>query len=589
MLGRLKPGVGVERARANLDMLSARLARSSPGAAEGLPAEIVALHDQLTGGASQALIVLLAAVGVVLLIACANVASLMMARAAARRHEIALRRSLGASRGRIVRQLLVESSMVCGLGLAAGVVLAHWSLAFLVQLVPPSMQLFAEPRLDVQALAFTGAVSLIAGLLLGLAPAAHATTADPGAALKSGGRGLAGPETRRGALVVVEVAMTLVLLVVSGLLMQTLYRLRYADVGYRPENVLTLRTALPPDAYPNHPRRTAFYDEVLARVTRVPGVLGAGYTTAVPLAWKGATTGFSIEGRTPETGVTYNVNHRQVSAHYLPTIGIPLRRGRHFSDGDAAGAPPVVIINEKMARQYWPGADPIGQRITLEDQPAHIPWLTIVGVVGDVRQMGLDAPARAELYVPYRQFPAQPWFTPRDLAVRASGDPTPLVSAIVREVHSVDPALPVSDIRLATDILDAEVAARRVGTTILIAFAAFSALLASVGIYGVISFFVVQHVPEIGVRIALGARPREILMLVAGKGMVLTLAGVGIGSVAALAATRLVSSLLYGFTGIDVTVLGFAIVLLVALALTATYVPARRATKIDPIAALRIG
>ncbi len=587
IVARLETASSPVRAQADLDTLSARLAGELPESAQGFRLKVRTLEDQTSGDARRPLIVLLAAVGVVMLIACANVASLLLARAAARRHEIALRSSLGASRGRIVRQLLTESLVLSGLGLLAGVVLARWILLFLAQLVPPGMILFAQPSLDLRTLGFTVLASLAAGALFGLAPAVHATKVDLGSALKASGRGVSGPESRRSLLVVAEVAMTLVLLVVAGLLIQTLYRLRYADVGFRPDRVLALRTSLPQDRYSSHARRTSFYDDVLERVARLPGVVAAGYTTSVPLAWKGATTGFVLEGRAPDPALEYDANHRQVSAGYLRAIGIPLLQGRYLDDSDQPNAQQVVIVNQAMARRFWPGEDAVGKRIRTTDGPPSLPWLTIVGVVGDVRQMGLDAPVRPEMYVPYRQFDSQPWFAPRDLVVRADGDPTALAGSITRAIHDVDPALPVSNVKLLNDILDEDVASRRIGTIVLIAFAAFAVLLAVVGIYGVISFFVVQHIPEIGVRLALGAQTRDILMLVAGKGVMLTLAGVGIGAVAAVAATRLVSSLLYGFTGFDPTALVLASVLLVLLASVASYVPARRATKLDPVVALR--
>jgi putative ABC transport system permease protein len=586
VIARLNPDVSLSLARSTLETLSARMVRDLPAAPRGLRMKVVSLEEQLAGDARRPLLVLLAAVGVVMLIACANVASLLLARAAARRQEIALRTSLGASRGRIVRQLLTESLVLCGLGLLFGVMLARWALVFLVQLVPASMVLFAQPTLDVRSLGVTMLVSLVAGVLFGLAPAIHVTKFELGSALKATGRGVSGSESRRSGLVIAQVAMTLVLLVVAGLLMQTLYRLRYADIGFSPDRVLTLRTTLPSETYATHARRTAFYDRVLERVTHLPGVIAAGYTTSVPLEWKGGTTSFVIEGRAPDPSVTYDVCHRQVSADYLAAIGIPLVQGRYFTASDRAGAQPVVILNKTMARQYWPGGNVIGKRIKSDDQAAPA-WLTIVGVVGDVRQMGLDAPVKAEMYVPYRQFDSQPWFAPRDLVVRTVGDPIRLAASITHEIHSVDPAQPVSNIRPANEILDEDVAARRVGTIVLVAFAAFSALLSVVGIYGVISFFVVQHIPEIGVRIALGAQTRDILTLVAGKGIALTLVGLGIGCVAAVAATRLVSSLLYGFAGFDPTVIVLACALLVVLALVASYVPARRATRLDPVVALR--
>ena len=588
IVARLGPTVSVEQARSNLESLSARLAADLPETADGFRMHVTSLREYVAGDARRPLVVLLAAVGVVMLIACANVASLLLARATARRHEIALRSSLGATRGRIVRQLLAESLVLCGLGLLVGVVFARGATVFLEQLVPPSMLLFARPTLDLRTLGFTTIVALTAGVLFGLAPAIHSTTLGLGSALRANGRGVSASSSRRGALVVAEVAMTLVLLVVAGLLMQSVYRLRYANIGFRPDGVLTLRTALPPDRYGTHARRTAFYDDVLQRVARLPGVLGAGYTTSVPLAWRGATTGFVIEGRPAEPDVAYDANHRQVSTGYLALIGVPLVEGRYFSESDQATAQPVVIINEAMARQHWPDGHAVGKRIkTIDDKPDTVPWLTVVGVVGDVRQMGLESPVSPEMYVPYAQFGSQPWFAPRDLVVRATSDPTRLLSAITREIHAVDAALPVSNVARLNDLLDEDVAARRIGTVVLIAFAAFAVLLAFVGIYGVISYFVVQHTSEIGVRIALGAQTRDVLALVAGKGLTLALVGVGIGSVAAIVATHLVSSLLYGFSGFDPLVLIVSCLLLVSLASIASYLPARRATALDPVVALQ--
>jgi putative ABC transport system permease protein len=587
IVARLKPTVSVEQARSNLEALSARLASVLPPPADGFRMRVISLRDYVAGDA-RPLIVLLAAVGVVMLIACANVASLLLARATARRHEIALRSSLGATRGRIVRQLLAESLELGALGLVFGIVLARGAMVFLAQLVPPNMLLFAQPALDLRTLAFTTIVALGGGVLSGLAPAIHSTTPGLGSALRESGRTLSGSSAGRAVLVVAEVAMTLVLLVVAGLLMQSLYRLRYADVGFRPEGVITLRTSLPSERYGTHARRNAFYDDVLVRVGRLPGVLGTAYTTSVPLAWKGATSAFVIEGRSPEPGETFEANHRQVSTDYLALIGVPMIEGRYFNEGDHASAQPVVIINEAMARQYWPDGRALGRRFkTTDDRPDAVPWLTVVGIVRDIRQMGLDVPAKPEMYVPNLQFDTQPWFAPRDLVVRTSDDPMRLVNAFTREIQAVDPAMPVTYVSRLTDLLDEDVAARRIGTTVLIAFAAFAMLLAVVGIYAVISYFVVQHTSEIGVRIALGAEKRDVLTLVAGKGLTLTLVGVAIGSVAAIGATRLVSSLLYGFSGFDPFVLGIACLLLVLLAAIASYLPARRAMSLDPVVALQ--
>jgi putative ABC transport system permease protein len=379
--------------------------------------------------------------------------------------------------------------------------------------------------------------------------------------------------------------LTLVLLVVAGLLLQTIYRLRYAGVGFQPDGVVMMRTALPQPAYATHARRTAFYDAVLGRVARLPGVTGVGYTTSVPLAWKGPTSGVGIEGQSPEKGNVADPIHRQVSADYLKTMGMPLRRGRHFTGSDRAGAQPVAIVNEAMARRFWPDQDPIGRRFRTKDD-RDSPWLTVVGVVGDVRQIGLDQPVRPEMYVPYPQFTSQPWAAPRDLVVRAV-DPSRLAAAVMREIRAVDPTLAVSDTRLIDDLLDEEVAARRLGTVVLVGFAGFAVLLVVVGIYGVIAYFVVQHTAEIGVRVALGASVVDVVTLVAGRGVRLTLIGIALGVGTALAATRFVASQLYGVSDGDPLTFAGAATAMILLALAASDIPARRAARLDPVTALR--
>jgi putative ABC transport system permease protein len=589
MVGRMKPGVDVAAVKANLQTIGARLERQRPRNDSWFAARpvIVPFGEQIAGAARRPLVLLLTAVGVVLLITCANLASLLLARAASRHHEIALRGALGASRGRMVRQLLTESLTLSAVGLIVGIVLARWTFAFLEQLVPPAMTLFARPTLDGRTLALAALVAAVTGILFGLAPALQTTRLTLSDALRLGSRSVAGARARS-ILVVAEVAMTLVLLVAAGLLLQTFYQMRYADLGMRPEHVLTLRTALPIcGGYEDPARRRAFYDRVLDRLERLPGVVAAGYTTSVPLEWKGGTSEVFLDGRTPEPGAARDPNHRQVSAGYLKAIGTPLRRGRYFDRRDDVDTQPVVIVNETMARQSWPGEDAVGKRFIIDRWQDDQRWLTVVGVVGDTRQMGLEAPARPEIYIPYQQIDSQPWFAPRDLVVRASGDPTDLIGAIKAAIHDVDPALPVSNVRTLDEVLDEDVATRRVGTTLLLAFAAFALLLATVGIYGVIAYFVAQHVPEMGVRIALGAETRDILLFVVGKGLKLALAGVIVGTVAALVATRLMTSLIYGVSGTGLITCLIAGAGLVLLALIASYIPARRATALDPIVALR--
>jgi len=587
MVGRMNPGVDATRVRANLDSIGIRIRPLLPADREPPRAVIVSLKDVLSGDARGSLLLLMAAIGGVLLIGCANLASLLLARGAARSHELALRGALGASRGRVVRQLLTESVLLALGGLALGTLLARWSFLFLQQLVPPSMSSFAEPQLNGTTLLAATGVSLLTALLFGLAPALSSTQRDLTDALKASGRGVAGSQRGRGAFVVAEVAMTLVLLVAAGLLMQTFYRMRYADLGVRPEGLLTLRTGLPLDRYAAHERRVAFYDRVLADVERLPGVVAAGYTTSVPLEWKGATNKFTIEGVPAVPGLTYDANHRQVSAGYLQAIGTSLIRGRYFDGHDSERSQPVVIINQTMARRFWPGGNPVGARLSITDFANDHLWLTIVGIVGDVRQMGLDVPPRSEMYIPYRQIGAQPWFAPRDLVVRMGGDPMAIAPAVKQVVHQADPTIAVSNVRPMDDVLDEDVASRRMGTTLLSAFAGFALLLAVVGIYGVIAYFVTQHVPEMGVRIALGASARDITAMIVLKGLKLALAGIAIGTVTGVAITQLMSTLLFGVSPTDVMTFGIVAVLMLCLALLASYLPARRASSVDPITALR--
>ena len=587
VIARMKADVDQARVTANLDAISASQARLYPTDERWrtLRSVVWPLSERLSGDVRRPFAVLVAAVGVVLLIACANLASLLAARNASRGQELAVRGALGASRARVVRQLLTESMALAAMGLVLGLVLARWAFAFLEQLVPPDMTLFARPDLDGRTLASASLITVATAVMFGLAPALRTDVEGRGGALKSGGRATRGDNGRR-TLVVAQVAMTLVLLVATGLLLQTFYQMRYANLGLSPERVLTLRTALPLGRYEEYARRVDFYDRVLARLAQEPGVESAGFTTSVPLEWRGGTSEFAIEGRPRQAGLAYDANHRQISVGYLETIGVPLRQGRFFRDGDDKRAPLVAIVNEALARQYWAGENPVGRRIAIDpgDSPE---WRMVVGVVGDVRQMGLDVPARAEIYIPYRQIATQPWFTPRDLVVRTAGDPTLAVDALTRAVHAIDPALAISNIRPLDAVLDEEVASRRTGTTLLISFAVFALILSVVGLYGVIAYFVVQHVPEMGVRIALGAQPGDILMFVIARGMSLALAGVAAGTLGALGLPRLMASLLYGVTGSGALLCLAASVLLLALSLLASYLPARRATRLDPVSALR--
>jgi putative ABC transport system permease protein len=588
VVGRLKQGVSVEQADADLKAVTARIAHDNPEEAGDLRAYVLPLREQVSGQVRRPLLILVVAVAFVLLIACANVAGLLLARSAARRKEIAVRVALGASRARIVRQLLTESALLSGAGGAAGLLLTLWSFAFLRQLVPPSLAASAPLTVDGRALLFTLAVSLMTATLFGLAPALQASKAGPADALKQGGgRGAVGGRGLRGAFVVVEVGLALVLLVGAALLIQSLQKLRGQYAMKEPEQVLTLRTVLPGNRYQEHAQREAFYDSVLGRVRALPGVVSAGYTTAVPLAWKGGTSGFVVEGSVLDPRLGYDAIHRQVTAGYLESLGLPLKAGRYFKESDAPQGQPVAVVNEAMARTYFPNGDALGKRFKVGDPDSERPWLTVVGVVGDIRQMGIEAPAKPEFYLPYKQVNYQPWFAPAHLVVRTSVEPTSLVASVRREVYAVDPEQPIANVQTMEEILGEESAQRRVGMTLLAAFAGLALLLASLGIYGVLSFFVAQHTQEIGVRLALGARPRSILALVLGKGMRLALAGLGLGLCGALLLTRLIESQLFGVSASDpFTYAGLAL-LLALVALLACYLPARKATKVDPMVALR--
>jgi predicted permease len=590
VVARTRPGVTRQEADADLAAVARRISNDFPDGARGLRVYTLPLREQLTGDARRPLLILSLAVVAVLLIACANLAGLLLARAPSRARESALRAALGAGPGRIVRQLLTESVLLSLVGMLPGLLVAVFALRFLEQLVPPGLALSVHPTLDTRAVVGALVLSLATGLLFGLVPALRTARIDVSESLRQGGRAStdADPRRLRSALVVAEIAATLVLLVGAGLLGQTLYRMRYAHLGLRPEGLLTLRTVLPSQKYGEPARRSAFYDEVLDRVTHLPGVVAAGYGTSVPLEWKGGTSGFVPEGLgRPDPGLSYDANHREVSADFLRTLGVPLRHGRFIERTDSALSRPVALVNDTMARQYWPGQDAVGKRFKVGDPDSDVPWVTIVGVVGDVRQMGLDAPVKAEMYLPHSQMTQQPWFAPRDLAVRTSVEPMSLVASVKRAVAAADPEQAVSNVRTFDDILDEEVVERRLGATLAAVFAGLALLLASLGIYATLSHFVAQHTPEIGVRLALGASTGDILGLVLRRGMTLALIGVGLGSLGGLALTRLITSLLFGVSATDPLTFALAAALLVALAFLACYVPALRALRVDPTVAMR--
>ena len=586
VLARLKPDVTIEQAEADIVNITSRIAKDNPNdVPPSLAADVVPLREQVTGTSRRPLMMLLVAVGLVLLIACANVANLLLARATSRRKEIAVRAAVGANRSRLVRQLLTESVMLAGLGGGLGLVVAVFSFEFLKKLVPPGL-ISSTLTMDLRVLGYALLVSLLTGILFGLLPALQGSRVGLNEELKQGGgRGGLGTSggRLRGALVVTEIALALVLLVGAGLLMQTLANLRGQYSILEPEKLLTARTVLQ-GKYQEPAKRWAFYDEVLGRVKALPGVVSAAYTTSVPLQWAGGSNGFILDGPQPPPNVAANALHRQVSPDYFQTMGVALREGRYLENRDDQNSQPVLIVNETMARKYWPTESAIGGRVKFGEEAA---WITVVGVVADVRQMGMDLPARAEMYLPFRQVIGFNAYKPRDLVIRTAGDPLQLAPAVRREVHAVDPDQPVSNIATLDEQLDNGTQSRRVGMILLVAFATLAFLLAVMGIYAVLAYFVTQRRAEIGVRLALGANPRAILGLVLKKGMSLALMGVAIGLVAAFVLTRLMASLLFGVSASDPTTFALISLLLVSVALIACYVPARRATKVDPLIALR--
>jgi putative ABC transport system permease protein len=593
VVARMKPDVTLTQANAEIRTIQQRIAHDHPDEAGRISAYAMPLREQLAGDVRRPLLVLLVAVAFVLLIACANIANLLLSRATSRRREIAVRAALGARRLHIMRQLLVESLLLAIVGGVCGALLASWSFAFLRRLIPDGLALSTNLNLNLKVLGFTLMVSLLTALVFGLVPAFQASNMDLNEALKQGGgrTGLNAAGNRvRSVMVVSEIALALVLLVGAGLLIQTFQKLRQQYSGLQPENVLTLRTVLPHNKYPEQPQRAAFYKQVLERVRSLPGVVSAGYATTIPLAWKGGTSGFYPEGRTvaqaKADGLSYDANHRQVSADYLKTMGISLMRGRPFNEGDNEQAISVAIINETMARQYWPNEEAIGKRFKLGDPDGNRPWMTVVGIAGDVRQMGVDEPVKAEMYVPYQQIREDQWFAPRDLVIRTAVAPLSIVGATRAVIQQVDPDQPISNIRTMDEVLGEETASRRLGMTLLTMFAALALLLATLGIYGVLAYFVVQHTQEIGVRMALGAQRRDILGLVVKRGMRLAVVGVMIGLGAAFALTRLMASLLFGVGTADPLTYATIALLLILVALFACYLPARRATKVDPMIAL---
>jgi putative ABC transport system permease protein len=590
VIGRLKRDVSAKRAQVEVESIAARLAAEYPRTNERLGFFLNSLHDDYVGDVRSALLILFGAVGLVLLIACANVANLLLARSTTRQREVAIRTALGAKRWRIARQLLTESLMLACLGGVVGLLIAIWGVEFLLGLAPQSLSQVQGVSIDGRVLLFTLFVTVLTGTVFGLVPALQASRIQPGESLKEGSRGAPGGARSRhlrSAMVVSEVALALVLLVGAGLLLRSFQRLSHVDPGFNTENVLTMRTVLPGAKYQQPEQRRAFYDEVLLRVEQLSGVESAGMVSFTPLSFSGMNFAFTVEGSRPATDMNLPLAvYRVISPDYFRTMGIPTLRGRSFDRQDTVEKPAVVVVNRKLAEQFWPGQDPIGKRLKVGPADSPNPWATVIGVVGDVRQVGLQGEQRLEMYASYKQDP-RGFIAPRDLVVRSKADPASIVAAVREQVWAVDKDQPVSNVRTMEQVFASAVARERFQALLLGLFAGLALVLAVVGLYGVMSYAVTQRTHEIGIRMALGAQRREVLRLIIGEGMLLTLVGVALGLGVALGVTRLMTGILYGVTATDPTTFVAVAGLLAAVAFIACYIPARRATKVDPLVALR--
>jgi putative ABC transport system permease protein len=586
VMARLKRGVSLRQAQAEMNTISSRLAQQYPSDDAGWGALVVPLHEDLVGGVRPALLILLGAVAFVLLIACSNVASLVLEKVMSRRKEIALRTALGATRSRVLRQILSETSILALAGGALGFFLARLTLALISTFLAHKLPRTAEIRLDGWVLAFTLAISLVTGIVAGLAPAWHMTKLNINGALKEGfGRTSSdsGAMRTRNVLVVSEMALSLVLLAGATLLIRTLWTLRNSNPGFDPHNVLTFKLVVSPTEYPHPAQRIRFFDRVLRRVRAVPGVEDAGAIDDLPLGGNGGNWPIAIEGR-PARAVAEQpeVDTVMISPGYFRTLHIPLLRGRFFNESDRPGTQPVIVISQAMANRFWPHENPIGKRLTTAFDPGAS--LEVVGVVANVKSHTLaDLAPRATMYIAILQLSDDV----ASLVVRTPVTPANMIPAITEAVHQVDRDQPMADIMPMDQVLNNSLSKARFNMTLLVSFAGLALALAAIGIYGVIAYSVAQRTHEMGIRMALGAQKQDILRLVVGQGLVLALIGIGAGIVAALGVTRLMASLLFGVKPTDPLTFLLVSLLLTAVALVASYIPARRAAEVDPMRALR--
>ena len=583
-VARLKPGVTVEQVRSNLDVIARGLERQYPDTNSHWALQADGLQELLAKEFRPPMLILAGAVGLVLLIACANIANLLLTRATARRREFAIRSALGAGRWRLARQTLTESVVLALAGGGLGLLVASWGIDLLVLLKPDDIPLVQVIRIDASVLGFTLAISLLTGLLFGLTPALESWRVQLSETLKEGGRTSAGTLSRHGlrrALVVSEIALSLVLAIGAALLVRSFIRVAHVDPGFRPESVITMQLSLPEATYPDDVKTVSFYSRLLENYRRIPGAGVVGAVQNLPMAKENSQTPFSVEDQPkPERATDYPfTEYSMVAGNYFQAMGIPLRRGRFFTDSDKPGSPPVMIIDETLAAQYWPGQDPIGKHISVMGNKP----LEVVGVVGHVKHYGLDQKARVETYYPFRQVPMHDMY----IVLRTVSDPAAVIAAVRREVHAMDKDLAVDKVRTMGSLVNASMATRRFSMVLVGVFAGLAVLLAAIGIYGVMAYSVAQRSHEIGVRMALGAKRADVLKLVVGDSLLLCLAALLLGIPSALATARVLSSFLYDTKPNDPVVFTAVSLLLTGVALTATYIPARRAMKVDPLVALR--
>ena len=589
VMARLKPGVTREQAQANMDTIASALAAQYPDSNTDHGVRLVPLQEQIVGDFRLALLVLLGAVAFVLLIASANVANMLLARAASRQKEIAIRIALGAGRFRLIRQLLTESLLLSALGGAVGLLLALWGVYLLVAFGPADLPRAKEVAVDGRVFGFTLAVSLLTGIIFGLAPALQASRPDLNETLKESGRSATGSASHRrvrSLLVVSEIALSLVLLVGAGLLMRSFLKLQAVNTGFNPQNVLTMQISLRGPNYQKEAPVIAFYDQLLDQIKALPGVQSVATRSHLPIALDEdyANLSFNIEGQFYEPANRPIAFYNAVSPAYFQTMQIPVLKGRSFDDHDVRKSQNVIIINETLAQRHFPGEDPIAKRMTLNDKnPTEEDWATVVGIVKDTKPRELDREPVAEMYRPFAQQPRSSMV----LMIRTTNKPESLAAAVRREVQTLDKNQLVHSIRTFESVMSEAVATPRFRTFLLGVFAVVALILAMVGVYGVMSYAVTQRTHEIGIRMALGAQGSDVLKLVIGHGMALAFAGVGIGLAASFALTRVISKLLFGVTATDPMTFAVIAILLTSVALLASYLPARRAAKVDPMVALR--